>query len=64
MFTTGKKSERRYPKCPRCGGLFHLDYDEYEMYLTCIMCARQFELDLNPRRVNGYKRVDNQLVLW
>ena len=64
MFITGLKSEIRYPKCPHCGGLFHLDNDGYEDYFTCIMCARQFSIDLNHRPVNGYKRIDNQLLLW
>ena len=32
-----------WERCPRCGGLLYLDEDKYERYLTCIMCAREFE---------------------
>ena len=53
-----------FPRCPRCGGLLQLGNDGYEDYLTCLMCARQFELNLTPKKINGYKRVDNQLILW
>ena len=36
-------------RCLRCGGLLYLDEDKYERYLTCIMCAREFER--NPKKL-------------
>ena len=63
MSIIGKKLKQKYPDCPRCGGLLSLDIDGYEDFLTCIMCARQFELDLNPKKENGYKEIGNQLIL-
>ena len=38
----------KWERCPRCGGLLYLDEDKYERYLTCIMCAREFER--SPKR--------------
>ncbi len=45
------KSDRKYPRCSRCGGLLYLDYDGYEHYLTCFECAHSFDLDNKPMRV-------------
>ena len=49
MFITGLKSEIRYPKCPHCGGLLYVDIDGCEKYLTCLMCARKFDFDMEPK---------------
>ena len=51
------KLETKYLKCPYCKtGVLYEDYDGYERYAVCIMCAREFELDGSPR-------IDKQLVL-
>jgi len=39
----------KWERCPRCGGILYLDEDKYERYLTCIMCAREFER--NPKKL-------------
>ncbi len=39
-------------KCPHCGRMLREDgYDGYEKYLTCGVCAREFELNMLPRRM-------------
>ena len=37
-----------FPKCPRCGGLLLKDNDTYDDYLTCMMCGRSYDFELNP----------------
>lgn len=32
------------PRCPRCGGILTIEYDWYEQYYTCVICARGFNL--------------------
>ncbi len=41
----------RYPSCPHCGGLLSLENDGYEYYLDCCGCAREFDFDMNSRRM-------------
>lgn len=36
-------------KCPNCGGILERNEDEKEIYLTCLMCAREFDLNMKPR---------------
>ncbi len=39
-------------KCPNCKiGILALDYDGYEKGYTCVSCARQFDLEIRPKRV-------------
>ncbi len=40
-----------YPRCPHCGGILNTENDGYENYFTCLICAREFDLDLKPRRM-------------
>ena len=37
-------------RCPHCGGYLYLDEDKYEKYFTCMVCAREYDLDGKPRR--------------
>ncbi len=37
--------------CPHCGGVLIQDFDGYDNYLTCLMCAREFDLNMCPRRM-------------
>ena len=48
MFTTGLKLN---PKCPNCHGILYWDNDQYENYLVCLMCAREYNKDLILRRM-------------
>ncbi len=38
------------PKCPHCGGWLFLDWDEDGNYLTCLNCAREYDLARKPRK--------------
>ena len=38
-------------RCPRCGGLLVLDEDDCGKYLTCMGCARFFDLEGKPLEV-------------
>ena len=38
-------------KCPYCGSFLCLEYDGYDDYYTCIVCARQWDLDGKSRRM-------------
>lgn len=40
------------PSCLHCGGVLYLDYDWWGKYYTCLNCAREFEPDMKPRRVD------------
>ena len=38
--------------CPNCGGLLHQENDGREDYLSCLICSREFSLELKPRRMD------------
>lgn len=38
-------------RCPHCGSVLLPEYDGYEDYQTCMMCAREYDLDGKPRRM-------------
>jgi len=38
-------------RCPRCGGFLALDEDDCGKYLTCMGCARSFDLEGKPLEV-------------
>ncbi len=52
MFTTGLTSR---PRCPNCGHTLYRDNATTENYLTCLMCAREFDVELNSRRMTPYE---------
>ena len=39
------------PKCPNCSGLLYPENDMYENYLLCIMCSREYNLDMTSKRM-------------
>jgi DNA-directed RNA polymerase subunit M/transcription elongation factor TFIIS len=39
-------------KCPNCKGTLYQDTDGQEEYFVCLMCAREFDLDMRPKRMN------------
>ena len=39
------------PKCPNCSGLLYPENDMYENYLLCILCSREYNLDMTSRRM-------------
>lgn len=55
MFKTGIQSRVR---CPNCGSACYFNNDLYENYYTCISCAKEFDMDMKPRRLTaeGLKR--------
>jgi DNA-directed RNA polymerase subunit M/transcription elongation factor TFIIS len=38
--------------CPRCGGVLAKEHDGFETYYNCLGCAREFDTDLQARRMN------------
>ncbi len=38
-------------RCPHCHGLLISDWDGQGEYRVCAMCAREFDLKGNPRRI-------------
>lgn len=39
---------KRIKLCPHCRGFLLPDTDGYKDYYTCLICGRQFKLDLTP----------------
>ncbi len=48
MFITGMRLK---PKCPRCHSFMYLENDGNEDYFLCANCAREFDLNLEGRRI-------------
>ena len=46
-----------YLRCPQCHGLLNKENDGFEDFLICIMCAREFKLDLSPRITSTFNLV-------
>ena len=49
-------------KCPHCGGILSQDYDGYEQYLVCVMCAREYDtegesLRMTPKELTERKGI-------
>lgn len=42
-------------KCPHCGGALRYDDDEWEKFVTCSACAREFKMNLIPIRMNPFE---------
>ncbi len=57
MFQTGLELR---PECPNCGGLLHNNNDGYEGYLTCLSCAREFNLDMTLKRMTPAELYDRK----
>lgn len=37
--------------CPNCGGFMYYENDEYENFIVCAHCAREYNLDMLPCRM-------------
>lgn len=46
-------------RCPNCSGLLHRENDGSEDYLSCLICSREFTLDLIPRRMSAEELAKN-----
>ena len=40
-------------ECPHCRGLFFQENDDYGKYLTCLVCGRSYDFNLNPLRLKA-----------
>ena len=49
-------------RCPRCGDLLVLDEDDCGKYLTCMGCARFFDLEGKPLEVPQFIKDEKDVL--